>query len=493
LGEAAGSWRGAFKLLSERQLDRIHTGTLDVLENTGVRFTNAYVQSQWRQAGFPLDETGLVRLPPHVVEDAIHRTPRRYTRLGKTRNLDIHMGDGGLYVGVGSLPLYVVEWTGTEFIRRDATRQDMVRFAYLGDACPHLAIGNGQVKPKDVPDSVVHAIWNQNAVKNIAKPTCCWYALDIQTAQDTLAILRAAAGGDQTLRQAKSWAITVVREAPLCFGDSAIGLVEMAKAGVPVEIMPTPFPGSMTPVTLAGTIVQFNAEILAALVLAQTLNPGTPVNYCTYSGVMDMRMAAHSFGAPEIALYNAAAAQLSNWYGIPNNLVTGISDSKVPDAQAAYEKTLTTLLPCLAGADSTSLIGGELDFGLSASYEQLVIDDEIADQILRLLRGFEINEETLALDVIGQVGPGGHYLQTDHTLRHFRQELSLPAVADRHSWDSWAANGKKDTFTRARERVEDLLAAHRPIPLAEDRARAVDDIVREICLREGVEYESVAV
>jgi trimethylamine:corrinoid methyltransferase-like protein len=148
--------RGVLKPLSERQLDRIHTATLDVLENTGVRFTNAYVQSQWRQAGFPLDETGLVRLPPHVVEDAIRRTPRRYTRLGKTRNLDIHMGDGGLYVGVGSLPLYVVEWTGTEFIRRDATRQDMVRFAYLGDACPHLAIGNGQVKPKDVPDSVTY-------------------------------------------------------------------------------------------------------------------------------------------------------------------------------------------------------------------------------------------------------------------------------------------------------------------------------------------------
>jgi trimethylamine---corrinoid protein Co-methyltransferase len=129
----------------------------------------------------------------------------------------------------------------------------------------------------------------------------------------------------------------------------------------------------------------------------------------------------------------------------------------------------------------------------SASYEQLVIDDEIGGQILRILRGFEINEETLALDVIRNVGPGGHYLQTDHTRQHFRHELSLPALADRHTWDTWAANGKKDTFARAQERVEDLLAAHRPIPLPEDRARAVDDIVRDICQREGVEYETVAV
>ena len=226
-------FRGAFQPLNEAQLDRLHTATLDVLENVGVRFTNAHVQEHWRQAGFSPDEMGLVRLLPHIVEDAIRHTPRRYTRYGKTRDLDIHMGDGGLYIGVGSLPVCVVEWTGAEFIRRDATREDMVRFAHLGDACPHLAIGNGQVKPKDVPDSVVHAIWNQNAVKNIAKPTCCWYALDVQTAQDGLAVLRAAAGGDEELRRLKTWAITVVRDAALCFGDSAVGLVESARQSSP--------------------------------------------------------------------------------------------------------------------------------------------------------------------------------------------------------------------------------------------------------------------
>ena len=486
-------FRGTFKPLTEAELERIHTATLDVLENVGVRFTNEYVQRHWREAGFRPDETGLIRLPPRVVEDAIRKAPRRYTRYGKTHALDVHMGDGGLYIGVGSLPLYIVEEQDGEFIRRHATRADMVRFAHLGDACPNLAIGNGQVKPADVPESLVHAVWNQNAVKNIAKPTCCWYALDVQTAQDTLAILRAAAGGDEELRRLRTWAITVCPDQALSWGDSAVGLVEMAKAGVPIEIMPMPFPGSMTPVTLAGTIVQFNAEILSALVLAQALGPGVPINYTTYGGVMDMHFAAHSFGAPEVAIYSAAAAQLSNWYGVPNNLVTGISDSKVPDAQAAYEKALTTLVPCLAGADSTSLIGGELDFGLSANYEQLVIDDEIAGQILRIVRGFEVNEETLALDVIRDVGPGGHYLGTDHTRRCFRQELWVPSLSDRSAWGVWEAGGKKDILVRARERVEGLLAAHEPIPLPEARARAVDAIVRDICEREGVEYETVAV
>lgn len=489
----AGSFRGAFKPLTEGELDRIHMATLDVLEHIGVRFTNPYVQQHWREAGFAPDATGLIRLPPHVVEDAIRETPRHYTRWGKIRDLDVHMGDGGLYIGVGSLPLYIVEWGDGAFVRRHATREDMVRFARLGDACPNLAIGNGQVKPADVPDCVVHAIWNQNAVKSIAKPTCCWYALDVQTAQDTLAILRAAAGGDEELRRLKTWAITICPDQALSWGDSAVGLVEMAKAGVPIEIMPMPFPGSMTPVTMAGTIVQFNAEILAALVLAQTLHPGVPINYTTYGGVMDMRSAAHAFGAPEVALYNAAAAQLSNWYGIPNNLVTGISDSKVPDAQAAYEKVLTTLVPGLAGADSTSLIGGELDFGLSASYEQLMIDDEIAGQILRIVRGFEVNEETLALDVIRAVGPGGHYLETDHTLRHFREELWTPTLTDRRAWEVWESEGKKDILARARERVEALLATHQPIPLPEERARVVDAVVRDICEREGIEYEKVAV
>ncbi|RPI47982.1 MAG: trimethylamine--corrinoid methyltransferase, partial [Chloroflexi bacterium] len=230
-----------------------------------------------------------------------------------------------------------------------------------------------------------------------------------------------------------------------------------------------------------------------ALVLAQAINPGIPVNYTTYGGVLDARSGSHSFGAPELGLYNAAAAQLSRWYGIPNNLVTGISDSKVPDAQAAYEKALTTVLPCLAGADSTSLIGGELDFGLSASYEQLVIDDEIAGQILRLVRGFEVNEETLALDVIREVGPGGHYLDSRHTRKHFREELWLPRLADRRPWDVWQADGAKDAVMRARERVEELLAAHQPVPLAPERAAAVDGVVRDICEREGVDYDAVAV
>jgi len=489
----AGSFSGALKVLSEAELDRIHTATLDVLENTGVRFTDEYVCQHFIDAGFEVDETGIVKFPPHVVEDAIRKTPRRYTRFGKKSELDIHMGDGGLYIGVGSLPLYIVEWKKGEFIRRYATKEDMVRFAHLGDACQNLAIGNGQVKPADVPDSVIHAIWDQNAVKNIAKPTCCWYALDVQTARDTIAILTAAAGGPEELRRLKTWAITICPDQALCWGHSAVGLVEMAKVGVPIEIMHMPFPGSMTPVTMAGTIVQFNAEILACLVLAQTINPGTPINYTTYGGIMDMLAGTHSFGTPEVAIYSAAAAQLSRWYGIPNNLVTGISDSKIPDAQAAYEKMMTSLVPALAGADSMSLIGGELDFGLSASYEQLVIDDEIAGQILRIVRGFEVNEETLAVNVIHEIGPGGHYLEHEHTYRHFRQELWVPRLTDRRTWEEWETEGKKDILARARERVEQLLASHKPIPLPEKRVKAVDAVVRDICEREGVEYEVVAV
>jgi trimethylamine---corrinoid protein Co-methyltransferase len=487
----ASRLREALRLLSEPELSRVHSATLDLLENVGVRFTNPYVQDHWRQAGFAVDEAGLVRLRPYQVEEAIRRAPRCYSRFGKRRELDIHMGDGSFYMGTGSLPLYVID--AATLSRRRATREDMVRFGRLGDACPNLAIGNGQVKPSDVPDRVVHAIWNQNAVKNIAKPTCCWYALDVQTAQDTLAVLRAAAGSDAELRRLNTWAITICPDQALSWGDSAVGLVEMAKAGVPLEIMPMPFPGSMTPVTLAGTLVQLNAEILSCVVLAQALNPGVPVNYTIYGGIMDMRAATHTFGSAEVGLYGAAAAQLSRWYGLPSNVVTGVSDSKAPDAQAAGEKAISTLLIAIAGADSSSLLGGQLDFGLSASYEQLLIDDEIAGMILRIMHGFEVNEETLALASIADVGPGGQHLGTDHTLRHYRQEVWPRPLADVRSYETWAADGRKSAVERAGERVQELLAAYEPTPLSWERATAVDAVVRDICEREGVSYDAVAV
>ena len=473
---------GSLKLLSEAQLERIHLATLKILHETGVRFTNDYVCQVFADAGFTV-VGDTVYFKQWQIEDAIRHAPSSITRHALDPRYDFTKGDGGLYLSAGSWPLYVVE-PGT-YVRRLATYQDMQNFTRLADAMDNLIIGNGVVKPCDVPESVLHVIWSWNLLNNTYKCANTTHAFTVKAAADIIRVLSTACGGLEELKRSHAWTITCCPDQALAWGDTLVGLVEMAKVEIPIVVMSMPFPGSMHPVTLAGALVQMNAEILSAIALAQLVNPGAPVLYAVYAGIMDMRVASHVFGTPEVALLHAAAAQMAKRYGLPCDLCSGHTDSKVPDAQAAYEKMMTLIPPALAGADGLRLVAGELDFGLSASYEQMVIDNEIAGQVLRITRGIEVSDETLALDVIKEVGPAGNYLSHGHTLKHFRDELWLPQLADRQSRGTWESDGQKDMLRRAQERVRDILENHHPQPLDEDRRLAVASVVRDICEREG--------
>lgn len=472
-------------LFDESHLLLIHETSCRLLEEKGVLFVPDEAVAIARGAGLRTEPAAhLVYFPRQVVENAIASAPRRFLRRGASPEYDCDIGSGQLFLGAGSLPLYVLD-TATR-ARRWGTYRDMLAFIRLVNHCENLAIGNAVLKPDDVPDSVVHAVWNRATVKYIAKPACCWYADTLQSAGDTLRILQAAAGGEPALRECRTWALTACPISNLKWGHSAIGLIEMAKAGVPVELMDTPFPGSLNPVTLAGALALANANLLAGLCLAQLIARGTPVLYCLYGGIMDMREARHVFGAPETALYTAAAAGLCRLYGIPSNMTVPAASSKVPDAQCAYEKMMTALAPALAGADCLSLFGGVLDFGLTASFEQLLIDDEMAGQLQRIRRGFEVNPDTLAEDLIRATPHGGHFLDSEHTLRHYRTELYLPGLADRRSYESWLADGGLDLTQRASAALPELLAAPLPVVLPAERAAAVDGAVADILQREGV-------
>ena len=252
-----------------------------------------------------------------------------------------------------------------------------------------------------------------------------------------------------------------------------------------------PFCGSTHPVTIAGALVQANAETLAVIVLAEIIKPGCPVIYApSYGGIMDMAVGSHCFGTPESALYGAAAAQLGKWYNLPTNIMMGTTDSKAPDGQACYEKMMTFILPAIAGTDCISLAGGMLDFALSASYEQMIIDNEISGQVLRIRRAFEVNEETLAVPVIKEVGHGGTFLPTEHTLRHFKDELYFTKLADRTTYETWAATGKKDMLQRAKEKVAEILKKPRTAGITQSRRENVAAVVKEIFKREKIDYDT---
>ena len=477
-----------YQLLTEEELKKIHEATLDILENVGVKFVEKVALDIFSDAGFAVDSEGIVKFKPEQVEEYIKKAPNRFTRKGIDPKYDIDMGGGKLYMGGGSLPIHVIDPETYE--RSDPTIKDMVQFTRLVDRLDNFALGNGVVQPPEIPPSVMHAVWNRNAAFNTSKPSCCWYALNKQTAQDTINILSAASGGKENLKANKTWAITICPDSALVWGHSIWGVVEMAEMEIPMEILPMPFCGSIYPVTLPGTLVQANAETLPVIILAQIINPGCPVIYApSYGGIMDMRVGSHCFGTPESALYGAAAAQLGKWYNLPTNIMMGTTDSKAPDAQAAYEKMMTFLLPALAGTDCMSLSGGMLDFALGASYEQMVIDNEMAGQVLRVRQGFEVNEETLAVDVIKQVGHGGTFLQTEHTLKHFRKELYFTDFADRNPYETWAAEGRQDMLHKAKDRAAKILEEIREAGISQDRRDQVTEVVKEIFEREKINYD----
>jgi trimethylamine--corrinoid protein Co-methyltransferase len=255
-----------------------------------------------------------------------------------------------------------------------------------------------------------------------------------------------------------------------------------------LKITPMPFAGSTHPVTLAGLLAQTHAEILACLVLIQYVRPGSAVLYTPYPGIMDMGAAAHCFGTPEVALLGAAFAQLARRSRLPSNITVGTPDAKLPDAQASYEKMMTALPAALAGADEIGLFGGMLGMADSVSFEQLVLDDEIAGNLKRIARGFEVSEGSLALQAIREVGFGGNFLEHEHTLRYFREEHFHPLLGDRGTREAWERAGAKDALERAAERARSILAVHEPPGLSRETEQELEKEIRGICRREGVAY-----
>lgn len=473
-------------LLNADDCVRIHQATLELMQSPGVRFIGDEVLAVFRQAGFEVTDDGTVRFRPAEVQAALKTVPTSILRQGLAPGFDASIGGGGLVMGAGSVPLHLI--APDTYERRYATLDDMIKFSWLVDGLEHLAIGNSVVLPHDVPSNIMHALWNLNSAVNLSKPSCCWYATDRQMAEDGVTVLRAAAGGAGKLREMKSWAITICPESPLTWGPSLHGLLVMARHHVPIEVLPMPVCGANAPVTVAGSIVQGNVEALSAMVLAQLVSPGCPVIYApSYAGSMDMKLGAFCFGSPEAALQGAAFAQLGRWYRFPTNVMAGITDSKVPDEQAGYEKMLVLLFPALAGADCITQAAGLLDFALSTNYEQMVIDDEICSQVLHLVAGMAVDDDALSASVIREVGPGGSYVGHEQTLQRFREALWRPRLSDRTTYETWTGQGSRDIVQRARERAAEILAHHRPVGVPQAQAEAAAEVVCEICRREGIE------
>jgi trimethylamine--corrinoid protein Co-methyltransferase len=464
------------KILSDREIQSIHDAALSILRDTGIMVHHDEALELLAQAGAKFDkDSRIARLPEKLVMDSIEQAGKKYVLYGRDLRRTARFGYGDLVL-MSSPGQY--SWIDTDSgERRAAIIQDVRDAIKLGDALSNITIVGSMAQPEQVSQAWRDVYLTGELVKGTSKPTRCWVK-NGRTARYILQIYSTVAGGDAALREKPMVEAFLEPISPLQLPKDGLDIVrEFAQAGQPVSIGPMAMTSATAPATLAGTLAQENAEILAGVVVTQLFAPGTPITYGGIPHIMDPRTSICSFGSPEQGLMAVAMVQMARHYGFPVYINVGLTDAKVPDAQAGVEKGTSLLAGALAGADTFGHCG-ICGTDHAGSLVWLYLDNEVMEYVKRIVRGFEVNADTLATEVVRQVGPGGNFLAEHHTVEQFRKELWLPGAAwTRESWDAWAAGGRRSTAERIKDEVKRILDSHKPEPLQPEMAKQVDSIV----------------
>ncbi len=464
------------QMLTEHEVEAIQDASLVILRDTGVMVHHEEMLRLLGEAGTKVDrERKIARLPEKLVMESVAQAGKQYVLHGRDKNRTARFGYGDLVL-LSSPGQYA--WIDLQTgQRRPATIEDSHDAIRLGDALGNITIVGAMAQPETLSEKYRDVVLTAELVKGTGKPTRCWVR-NGATARYILEIYRTIAGGDAALRSAPMVEAFLEPISPLQLPKDGLDIVkEFAQAGQPVSIGPMAMTSGTAPGTLAGTLAQENAEILAGVVITQLLAPGTPITYGGIPHIMDPRTGICSFGSPEQGIMAVAMVQIARSYGFPVYINVGLTDAKLPDAQAGVEKAATLLLGVLAGADTFGHCG-ICGTDHAGSPLWLAFDDEVMSYLKRMARGFAVDSEHLATEVIHAVGPAGNFLAEDHTVRHFRAELWLPtSVWTRQPYELWQGDGGTSFADRLRGHVTDILAAHQPEPLDESLTREIDQIV----------------
>ncbi len=468
---------GYLKLLTDKQVQTLHQSTLNLLDSTGVIMDDPRIHEVLQQHGATIDKkTNAVKMPSDLVEQAIEQAPNELTFHARKKDYNLTLKGSVVHTHTaGGLPFFHDSLTGK---RRPALLKDLEASLRLSDALENIHTVVPLVFPTDVKAQVAEVEIVNCALRNTEKVIGSTVASEDEV-KFIHKLLAVVAGGERELRDHPMFKMSLSPISPLEYDSDLCGaLLAAAKLQIPIAILPAPMAGGTAPVTFAGALVQQNAELIAGLTVAQLINPGTPVIFGPRLSVMDMRTGVAAWGT-EVGMVSACETQLAQLYGIPVDAYGLCSDSKIMDQQTGYEKAQNALLPALAGANWISG-AGSLESVLAASLEQLVIDDEILGMIFKVLKGFEISQSTIALDLIDKVGPKGNFLAQPHTVQYTRKgEQYFPKLSNRQGWDQWTEQGSKDIVQAARQRASQILDEHQVPPLDSHVLKELDVIVVE--------------
>jgi trimethylamine---corrinoid protein Co-methyltransferase len=464
-----------YKILPEQAISKISNASFDILENVGVRIPNKKVWNKLREFGAVVNEdNSVVRIFPEIISKAIESAGKKHILYGRKKENTAEFGYDMFNFNSSSGQYMIVDHN--EKKRLNPKMADLRKAIKIGDYLKNIDVVGAMVVPSDINPKLQDVYTFLELISGTVKPFTGWI-FSGRTAKTIIKMLEIVCGSKENLRNYPPYEAFIEPVSPLSFRSESIDiLMEFAEAGLPVSFGPMVQAGSTGPINLAGTIAQENAEILSGIVISQAIKPGLPVTYGGIPHVMDMRTMMISFGSPEQGLMAAAITQLARSYKMPVYNNTGMTDSKIPDAQSGVERAASLMMGILSGGDIFGHLGiSGADNG--ADLVQLIIDNEMASYIKRVMKSFEVNDETIALDDIKDVGIGGNYFRVEKTLRDFKKEIWYPEIFDRYVWDKWEENGKKSTIDVALGIEGEILRNHEQCFLEEELRRECENIV----------------
>lgn len=466
---------GTYRPLSEADIRKIHDTVMRIIEEVGFEVHSQNALELFKKYGAKVDtEKKRVSLSATQAMDLIGMAPSEVTLCGQDEKHDCTLGGTRVHTGTGGTALYIYDPTRDE--KRQATLDDLKLIAKLVDGLKNIHILLLPTYPNDVDSAQVDVNRFYAGLSNTSKHIMG----GVYTPEGTRKVIEMAeivAGSPEELRRRPIISIITCVISPLKLDQHYADLmIPIAQSGIPVICPSEPLCGATSPITIAGNVTIQTVDSLIGVMLTQIANPGTPVIFGSVATNTDLTNLKYLAGTVEMGLTNAASAQMAQFYKLPFYATGGMTDSKVLDAQSGYESAISGLLCALAGSNFIHDSAGLMEFAMTVSPEKYVIDNEIMGMALRAVQGITVNDETIAFDLIKELGPGGNFVAAKHTRRYMRQEHYQPTLSNRESREDWQAGGSKNTWQRASKIVKEIITRHSWKIPPEKNARILEEI-----------------
>jgi trimethylamine--corrinoid protein Co-methyltransferase len=465
------------RALSQKEIDLVHESSLQILETVGLTVDSDAVLDLLEAGGCKVERNiRRVRFPRDVVQRSLTTLPERIPLFDRDGRKALTLGDGGRYCASGHNAVFMVEDDTGE--RRNSTVSDVEKFSVLSDALTAVDIVGVPVMPQDTPaqTTLVHAV--KAILENTKKPI--FYSSESDLVNQAIIAMGKAVLGRDSLQGCSNLISQLSTTSPLFWERGAVeALCTVAREGIPVTFLPQPIAGVTAPFTLAGILTLHNAEVLSGIVVTQLVNAGTPVIYGAAWTTYELKQINVLIGRPESSLLRIAGAQMAHFYKVPSHTTAPDTDSNRLDEQNAWEKMLSTVAG-LVGANDFIVNLGMFGTGMSIAFEQLVLDDEMCRIVKRFVQGIEVTPETIAVEIIANVGPRGNSLMEDHTLDRLggdeHAELTLSNAAP---FEIWRTHGARSVVENARAKASAILAEGCRCPLDASKKKELDEILQQ--------------